>query len=201
VSQNLIGPDEIWRGISGFESTHQVSNFGRVRSLDRIFIRKNGRIQPVKGRILKIFIDDEGYGSVGWSVEGRVGGGLVHRLVAESFIPNPENKPEVNHKDGVKSHNWVDNLEWVTSAENRAHAIAQGLRPTDTELMTKMTELARLAPNGRSKPIRCVTTGKEYKNISQAARETGMNCDGISWSAKHDLIYHGMKFEFIGGAV
>lgn len=110
---------EIWHDIEGFDGKYQVSNLGRVRS----FAYKNERIlslQKLSG----------GYFGVCLSKENKRHTYLIHRLVASAFIPNPQNKKEVNHKNGKKSDNMVDNLEWATPKENMQHALQNGLLKT-----------------------------------------------------------------------
>ena len=107
---------EIWKDVVGYEGLYQVSNLGRVKSLERL--DKNNH--PVKEKILKQACDGVGKGYLYVNL-GRMGRGKIHRLVAEAFIPNPYNKPEVNHIDGNTKNNRVDNLEWVTHQENCIH--------------------------------------------------------------------------------
>lgn len=112
---------EVWRDIilyRDIRSCYQVSNLGRVKSLRR----KRCTFGWLKERILKIVIDSYGYPKVCLSVHGEGQVFRVHRLVAEAFLSNPESKPQVNHKNGVKSDNKVINLEWVTSSENMQHS-------------------------------------------------------------------------------
>lgn len=106
--------EEIWRSIDGYEGLYEVSNTGLIRSLDR-FVGNRNRI---KGKILSIRIEKDGYCSVALSKDGKIKRYKIHRLVAQAFIPNPEGLPQVNHKDENKTNNNVDNLEWCTSKYN-----------------------------------------------------------------------------------
>lgn len=120
--------EEIWKDVHGYEGYYQVSNFGRIRSLDRDVVhRKTGGIKLMNGRFIKSSVKKNGYMNIILSKEGVTKNHHPHRLVAQSFIPNPENKPHVNHKDGNKTNNYVENLEWVTRSENMIHASKTGL--------------------------------------------------------------------------
>lgn len=120
---------EEWRPIEGFPN-YEVSNFGRVRSLSRFVSSHNSKkLFERKGRILKILNIPKRYSQVSFKINGKQFTRTVHRLVAQAFIPNPENKEEVNHIDFNKHNNHVSNLEWVTYDENLSHAIANELRP------------------------------------------------------------------------
>lgn len=119
---------EVWKDIIGYEGLYQVSNLGRVKSLDRMTNNQYGEYF-MKGRILKnSIIKDKGYCRVSLNNKNGKISKRVHRLVAEAFIPNPENKPEVNHIDGDKQNNRADNLEWCTNKENIEHSIRTGLK-------------------------------------------------------------------------
>jgi len=117
---------EIWKPVKKAEG-YEVSNLGNVRSVPRKVVYKDGRITFQKGRILKQYENQRGYLKVYPTVKGKTVNSQVHRLVAEAFIPNPDNKPQVNHINCDKLDNSVDNLEWVTNEENYAHAIRNGL--------------------------------------------------------------------------
>lgn len=121
--------------VLNYEGLYEVSDCGVVRSVDRIIVGRDGVTYPRKGRVLRQSPHkDTEYPQVSlWA--GNVGTSFyVHRLVALAHIPNPEDKPEVNHKDGVRSNNAHTNLEWVTSLENKLHAIGEGLRVYTTRL-------------------------------------------------------------------
>ena len=115
---------EIWKDIPEYEGLYQVSNLGRIRSLDRM--RKNGKnsTQLQKGKIMTLVPHHKtSYLNVMFCVNDKRKLFSVHRLVAKIFIPNTDaNKTEVNHKNGIKADNRVDNLEWVTPLENRIHS-------------------------------------------------------------------------------
>ena len=105
---------EEWRSIPGYEGLYEVSSYGRVRSLDRYDSRNCFR----KGRIMKQNNDGRGYMSVQLCLDGKIKKYLVHRLVIQTFILNPDNLPEVNHKDENPGNNNVDNLEWCNHSYN-----------------------------------------------------------------------------------
>jgi len=115
---------EIYKDVVGYEGIYQVSNLGNVRSLDRTIKCKNS-IRTYKGCQLKKLKHTAGYLGVNIRRSKRV---LIHRMVAQSFIPNPKNKEFVNHKNGIKADNRVENLEWTTRQENENHAFNTGLK-------------------------------------------------------------------------
>lgn len=114
-------PDEIWKDIKGYEGYYQVSNIGNVKSVERVIVRQNGRSQPVKERVLKSATDIDGYKFVVLQKEGKKLGQKVHRLVGQTFLPNENKLPQINHIDGVRSNNDVLNLEWVSPKQNQHH--------------------------------------------------------------------------------
>lgn len=110
--------NEIWKPIKGFENSHEVSNMGRVRSLDRT----DAMGRHIRGKVLCNVQQTSGYYSLWISFHGKNRRYLVHRLVADAFVDNPESKPHVNHKNGIKTDNRAENLEWVTRSENIKHS-------------------------------------------------------------------------------
>lgn len=109
---------EVWKDIPGYEGYYQASTEGRVRSLSRI--RMDGAYKP--GKVLNKNRLRDGYEQVALCKDRKRDYEKVHRLVALTFIPNPDNKPQVNHKNGIKHDNRLENLEWVTPRENTMHA-------------------------------------------------------------------------------
>lgn len=118
--------EEIWKDIPNYEGYYQVSNLGNVRSLDRI-LEKGKHTFCSKGKQLSIVLSPHGYYNIWLYKEKKVKKHFVHRLVAQAFIPNPENKPFINHIDGHPTNNNVTNLEWCTPKENFDHAKRTGL--------------------------------------------------------------------------
>lgn len=111
--------NEIWKPIDEFNGDYDISNLGNVRSWVT-----QGQDKPYPRKLNKNY----GYCYCNFRVGDKYYGRRVHRLVAKAFIPNPENKPCVNHKNGIKDDNRVENLEWVTNSENDIHAYENGLR-------------------------------------------------------------------------
>lgn len=122
--------EEIWKDIENYEGLYQVSNLGRIRSLDHY--ASNGVTNILyKGKIIKQWFDSKNnYLLVTFCKNNKHKNFLVHRLVANAFICNINKKREVNHIDGDKTNNNVNNLEWVTSKENKRHAIENGYYDT-----------------------------------------------------------------------
>jgi len=132
-SSDLNG--EIWRDIGGYERIYKVSNLGRIKALEKNRNGRWGSLRVICERILVCNVGDAGYKTIFLCGGEKRIRRSVHRLVAETFIPNPENKPAVNHINGIKTDNRVDNLEWATYSENNKHAYDIGLNnPINGEL-------------------------------------------------------------------
>lgn len=116
-----------YRDIVGYEGLYQVSNFGKVKSLERKVNAKNNTMAIRPEKLLKGSVNVYGYPCVHLIKDGVVSGKFIHRLVAQAFIPNPESKPCINHIDGIKTNNDVNNLEWCTYSENNIHSYKIGL--------------------------------------------------------------------------
>jgi len=169
---------EIWKDIVGYEGYYQVSNYGKVKSLDRICW--NGKVNFIRNsKIIKDFINKKGYHTVSLNKGKSPKSYYVHRLVAIAFIPNPENKLQVNHKDGNKSDNRSWKIEWSTSSENNQHSYNVGLKKKPKGILSlraKFTESQVLA-------IRRLYRMYPFLNKAKLARRCNV-CE----SAIHNII-------------
>lgn len=146
---------ELWKNIKGYEGLYQVSNMGRVKSLERTSIDKRGHKHHTKERILKSRPNHKGYLRLTLHNDsGKKKSFFVHRLVCEAFHENTENKPFVNHIDENKTNNIANNLEWCTYAENNNHG----------------TRNARIAKS-LSRPVAQYTLDGELIKVWQSPRE------------------------------
>lgn len=199
MSNHLIGSDikEEWRDVVGYEGYYQVSNFGQVRSVDRI-IEHHGYKQFWHGKLITKnkynYTKPNLYILVSLNRGGVSNIKGVHRLVAEAFIPNPENKEQVNHKDGNKHNNCITNLEWVTRSENISHAWKIGLQPKDYSQLKSSSDKARIINN---KPVLCVTTGEVFENRVVACKALHLDHNGVYLSIKENRPYKGYMFKEI----
>lgn len=110
---------EEWKLIKNYEGLYEVSNLGRIRSLDKLVKGRKGTEYIKKGKILKQIKHVNGYMKIGLTKDGKRKTFLVHRLVAEAFISNPENKPYIDHINTIRDDNRVENLRWATASENQ----------------------------------------------------------------------------------
>lgn len=118
-------PTEVWKEIPGYEGYYEASTFGNIRSMDRILNCPWGEVYPAKGKPKAMCKDKYGYLYVGLSKGRKKRHLTVHRLIALTFIPNPNNKPCIDHIDGDKTNNRVDNLRWCSVKENNSNPITR----------------------------------------------------------------------------
>lgn len=155
---------ETWKPIKGYEGLYEISNLGNVKSLMRIHTIKIDGRDPYtrinKEKILKQRVNKDKYHTIKLHLNGKKKEYPIHRLVAGAFIENPLNKPEVNHDNGIKSDNKVENLTWMTRSENIKHAYDTGLNKIGVK-------------------IRCITHNRDFKSIAAAARYYKCSYTGI----------------------
>lgn len=133
--------NEKWEKITGYEDLYEISTFGRVRSLERTAKRNKQGDITIKEKMLSLQITPKGYFRVQLAKNGQQKNYMVHRLVADAFLPNSKNRPQVNHLNGDKTNNNVTNLEWVTASENLLHAYDSGLRNSSAKYFVHCLEL------------------------------------------------------------
>ena len=161
--------NEIWKPVKNYVGLYMVSNLGRVMNCRT-------------GRILKEQLHERGYLRVTLSKNGKQKMFKVHRLVMIAFVGYVEGKDQVNHIDGDKSNNRLDNLEWCTQSDNMKHAYDNGLAKSKKKV----------------RAIRCIETGEIYKNAADASRQLGYDRSGILRTAQgvYETLY-GYHFKFV----
>ena len=181
---------EIWKDIKGYEGLYQVSNLGRVKHLE--FTRPNlltGGVSTIKEKVLKQRLTLYGYYTVLLSKNGKKRWYFVHRLVAEAFIPNPDNLPFVNHKDENKVNNISSNLEWCTARYNSNYG-TRNRRLSDTKTNNTYN----------TKQVLCVETGIIYPSVREAARQTNIpntNIGACCLNKPHCKIAGGYHWKYV----
>lgn len=178
---------ELWVNIKGYEGLYQVSNFGRVRSLKHVIVRRNGRQFTINNKILNPNKLKSGYLQVQLKKEGDYKCILVHRLVAEAFIPNTKHLPCVNHKDENKTNCKLSNLEWCTYSYNTKYGTCQERR---RKLLINNYNMSKIVLQYTKEGMFI----KEYPSLSEAARQIGCDIRNISACCRN-------KKKSIGGFV
>ena len=163
---------ENWKDIENYEGFYQVSNLGRVRSLERDIYYPNGTVHHLKEKILASNLDRHGYQYVNLYKNGEGKKMLVHRLVAMAFIPNPENNPQVNHKDENPLNNFVENLEWCTASYNTNYG-------TRNERMIQNRRSYKLGNHPQAKSVFCEELNKTFDCAKRAGEELGIDVSSI----------------------
>ncbi|MBR2399517.1 MAG: HNH endonuclease [Alistipes sp.] len=186
--------EEIWRQVDGTQGRYEISSFGRFRFKGSLITYKDGRKRYYPPHIVKTRPDKNGYPLVSIRNNGKHNHFKIHRLVASTFIPNPSNKREVNHINGIKSDNRVENLEWVTSSENKLHAIAHKL-----SYPIKNLKIYRGAEHYKAKTLVAYKDGVEIKrytpiNLSLA---DGIKLKSLYKQMKANRPYKGLMYKVI----
>lgn len=164
--------EEIWKDIMGYEGYYQVSNLGNVRSLDRVITYSNGSNVLTKGKVMAQNVCGRGYKQIHLKMNGKRKPFNVHRLVAQAFIPNPNNLPQINHINEDKTDNRVDNLEWCDNRYNNTYNNIQFKRPNK-----RRKTILQLDLDGN--------LVREWFSIREIERETGMCRAYISKGCKN----------------
>lgn len=174
--------EEIWKDVPSYEGYYQASNLGRIRSYDRIILRPKGNYLK-KGRILKPQNGTNGYHVISLR-KNKIGGTVsLHRIIASTFIPNPENKKCVNHINGNKKDNNINNLEWTTYSENIKHAFKNKLnkglkgekKPISKLKNKEVLDIKKMLGKG-------LTNVEIAKTYNVDARTISCIKTGVSWS-------------------
>lgn len=176
---------EKWKFVPGYEGLYMVSNFGRVKSVDRYVEHPVIGKQFVKGKILSLHCSKNGYLQAHLSKDGRNCYYCVHRLVALAFIPNPDNLPQVNHINEDKTDNRVENLEWCTNKENCNHGTRnQRMKSTLSKKVNQYTLDGELV--------------KTWDSVSEAAKTLNC-CVGHITRCCHGKLkkYHKFRWEYV----
>lgn len=189
----------MWKNIIDFEDTYEVSDLGVVRSKDRTCVDSLGRKRLRMGKVLNPDIAQNGYYRVTLAKNGTKVQKYLHRLIAEYFIPNPKNLPQVNHIDGNKVNCSIDNLEWVSIKENVVHAYKYGL--INHVCGVEHPNYGKFGRNSKKAiRVKAINIATNKSKIYEAIIETkadGFLPSEVSRCAKHGGTHHGFVFELI----
>lgn len=180
---------EEWRDIEGFENIYQISNFGRVKRLQRtviVFNRFKYCERNLAEKYMSTYVLPKGYQCVKLHHKKHRRSEYIHRLVALAFIPQEESKKEVNHKDGDKHNNHVDNLEWCTRKENIQHAWDTGLNKSTEKQKESVRRTAKLKV---SKVVLDESNGVFYDSVKDAAKYNSI-CYAYMLKKLNGLMYN-----------
>ena len=183
---------EVWKPITNFEGLYEVSNYGRIKSLGRTIRLRNNGYKIFPERILKTQLW-KGYERTQLTKDGKSYTVKVHRVVAKEFIKNPNNLPQVNHKDENKTNNKADNLEWCTQSYNNNFG-TKNQRMVETNKKKGNTKkcceaMLRVTIKG----VICITTGEKFDSISSAARLYGIDSSALAKTCKGRFKYCGKR--------
>lgn len=196
--------EEVWKPVPGYEGLYEASSHGRIRSIERfVYHRRWGRFQKRKSVILKPAVSSRGYYTVVFGINGTRKAYAVHRIIAETFLPNPNNLPVVNHKDEDKTNNAVSNLEWCTQKYNinygnglKRRATAQSISKKGKHYSPRTEFKPGNALPSKMRPILCVETGVLYRSMKDACKDCNVSRSTILKSYKTGKTIKGLTFKF-----
>ena len=165
---------EKWKDVVDYEGLYKVSDLGRVKSVRR-FRDNHGTPQLVPEKIKNTRIKNSGYLMTDLYKENKQKSVMIHRIVAIAFLPNKENKETVNHKDGNKLNNSVENLEWNSFSEQNKHFYEQGLKSKEN-----IKKAIKAMNDKNARKIKCVETGEVFKSLSDASLFSKGDRRGVS---------------------
>ena len=168
----IIEKDSIFKPIKGFENMYEISNYGIIKSVDRNIICKDGQIKPIKSRYIRPADNGSGYKFVYLWKDNKQHRYYIHRLVAETFLSNPDNLSEVNHIDNNKANNNVNNLEWCDKTYNNNYG-------------TRNTRISNANKDRCITPVICLTTNEIFKSVKEASNKYNIHQSHICHCCKN----------------
>lgn len=172
--------EEIWRPVVGYEGLYLISSTGQI-------------VRTKDFRPMKFSVDKDGYFEVGLTKDRKQSWYRVNRLVALTFIPNPDRLPIVHHRDNDKQNNRIENLEWASVSYNTKHAIDTGRLVIDTN---RLKNIAKIRGQNLSKAVRCVETEVMWPSIQNCSSDIGLGRDALSRHIYSGKPYKGYTYVF-----
>lgn len=172
---------EVWKDIPGYEGLYQASNLGNIKNIGRKFLDSLGREYIVKEVLCKPSIDTSGYNQIVLSKNKKRKSYKVHRLVAITFIPNPNNLPQVNHKDENKLNNNIENLEWCTHKYNCQYGTRSYRCTLHSNHKVKQLLKGKVIKEYNSLKEASLKTNIKYQGISKCCRQQQRTAGGYEW--------------------